>query len=107
MADDKKNAPAAVPANPPPVETYAFAHLDDGIHLTSLGTVRDVYVGLEKAQGKVVALEGNPRHLLITHELTYLPRGSKAGAQQIHDRQVTRVPWANVSFVQDKHIDPK
>ena len=99
MADDKK-----------PVSTlkqYQTASFDDGFHLMSMGSVSEIHVGFEKGKGKILAIEGDGPHLVVTHEFAYLPRGAKVGSPILKDTQTTRIPWARVKFVQDKHIEAK
>lgn len=99
MADDKKPASS--------LKQYATAKFEDGFGLMSMGSITEIHVGMEKGKGKILAIEGDGPHLVVTHSFTYLPRGSKVGSPLSEATQTTRVPWARVKFVQDKHIEAK
>lgn len=100
MADEKKPTQSTL-------KQYATAAFDDGFHLMSMGSITEIHVGMEKGKGKILAIEGDGPHLVVTHEFSYLPRGAKVGSALLKDTQTTRVPWARVKFVQDKHIEAK
>lgn len=99
MADDKK--PAST------LKQYATAKFEDGFGLMSMGSITEIHVGMTKGKGKILAIEGDGPHLVVTHEFEYLPRGSKVGSALEKASQVTRIPWARVKFVQDKYIEAK